>query len=43
MNDRWLGGTLTNWATVSNSIKRLRELDDMLAAGGPRASPRKNC
>ncbi len=33
MNDRWLGGTLTNWATVSNSIKRLRDLDDMLAAG----------
>ena len=30
MNDRWLGGTLTNWATVSNSIKRLRELDEML-------------
>jgi signal transduction histidine kinase len=29
MNDRWLGGTLTNWATVSNSIKRLRDLDDM--------------
>lgn len=34
MNDRWLGGTLTNWATVSNSIKRLRELDDTLQAGG---------
>jgi small subunit ribosomal protein S2 len=34
MNDRWLGGTLTNWATVSNSIKRLRELDDTLADGG---------
>ncbi len=33
MNDRWLGGTLTNWATVSNSIKRLRDLDDMLQAG----------
>jgi small subunit ribosomal protein S2 len=32
MNDRWLGGTLTNWATVSNSIKRLRDLDDMLAS-----------
>jgi len=34
MNDRWLGGTLTNWATVSNSIKRLRELDEMLQSGG---------
>jgi small subunit ribosomal protein S2 len=33
MNDRWLGGTLTNWATVSNSIKRLRELDETLEAG----------
>jgi small subunit ribosomal protein S2 len=33
MNDRWLGGTLTNWATVSQSIKRLRDLDDTLAAG----------
>jgi small subunit ribosomal protein S2 len=34
MNDRWLGGTLTNWATVSNSIKRLRDLDEMLEKGG---------
>jgi small subunit ribosomal protein S2 len=33
MNDRWLGGTLTNWATVSNSIKRLRELDETLQSG----------
>jgi len=33
MNDRWLGGTLTNWATVSGSIKRLRELDETLEAG----------
>ena len=24
MNHRWLGGTLTNWSTVSNSIKQLR-------------------
>lgn len=31
MNHRWLGGTLTNWATVSKSIKRLRELDEILA------------
>ncbi len=31
MNHRWLGGTLTNWTTVSNSIKRLRDLDDILA------------
>ncbi|MEL6725823.1 MAG: 30S ribosomal protein S2, partial [Pseudomonadota bacterium] len=31
MNHRWLGGTLTNWSTVSNSIKRLRELEETLA------------
>ncbi len=30
VNHRWLGGTLTNWKTISNSIKRLRELDDQL-------------
>jgi small subunit ribosomal protein S2 len=31
MNHRWLGGTLTNWKTVSQSIRRLRSLDDILA------------
>jgi small subunit ribosomal protein S2 len=30
VNSRWLGGTLTNWKTVSNSIRRLRALDEML-------------
>jgi len=30
VNARWLGGTLTNWSTISNSIKRLRELETML-------------
>lgn len=34
MNHRWLGGTLTNWSTVSNSIKRLKELEDMFESGG---------
>ncbi len=34
MNHRWLGGTLTNWKTVSQSIKRLDELDQKLAEGG---------
>jgi small subunit ribosomal protein S2 len=29
INHRWLGGTLTNWKTVSNSIRRLRQLDEM--------------
>jgi small subunit ribosomal protein S2 len=30
VNHRWLGGTLTNWRTVSGSIARLRELEGML-------------
>lgn len=30
VNHRWLGGTLTNWKTVSNSIRRLRELEELL-------------
>ncbi len=34
MNHRWLGGTLTNWSTVSNSIKQLRELNVMFESGG---------
>jgi len=34
MNHRWLGGTLTNWSTVSNSIKQLRELNAMFEGGG---------
>ena len=29
MNHRWLGGTLTNWKTISNSIRRLRELEEL--------------
>ncbi len=31
INHRWLGGTLTNWKTISNSIRRLRTLDEMLS------------
>ena len=31
VNHRWLGGMLTNWKTISNSIKRLKDLDDRLA------------
>ena len=34
MNSRWLGGTLTNWQTISNSIKRLRELESKLDGDG---------
>ncbi|MFV2052790.1 30S ribosomal protein S2 [Aliiroseovarius sp. YM-037] len=33
MNHRWLGGTLTNWKTVSNSISRLKAIDEKLAEG----------
>jgi len=33
VNHRWLGGMLTNWNTVSNSIKRLKEQDEILNAG----------
>lgn len=32
VNHRWLGGMLTNWKTISQSIKRLRELDERLTA-----------
>ena len=31
VNHRWLGGMLTNWKTISNSINRLRELEEQLA------------
>ncbi len=33
MNHRWLGGTLTNWKTVSNSINRLKQIDEVLTNG----------
>jgi small subunit ribosomal protein S2 len=29
INHRWLGGTLTNWRTISNSIKRLKSLEEL--------------
>jgi small subunit ribosomal protein S2 len=32
VNHRWLGGMLTNWKTITASIKRLRELDEMLSS-----------
>jgi len=34
VNHRWLGGMLTNWKTISNSIARLRKLDDILSSQG---------
>ena len=30
VNHRWLGGTLTNWKTITGSIKRLRQIEEML-------------
>ncbi len=33
VNSRWLGGTLTNWKTISKSIERMRNLDTMLEEG----------
>ncbi len=34
VNSRWLGGMLTNWKTISNSIKHLRALDEIIANNG---------
>jgi small subunit ribosomal protein S2 len=33
MNHRWLGGTLTNWKTVSQSIQRLKQIDEVMGNG----------
>ncbi len=33
MNHRWLGGTLTNWQTVSQSINRLKAIDEASSTG----------
>jgi small subunit ribosomal protein S2 len=33
MNHRWLGGTLTNWKTVSQSISRLKAIDEQMETG----------
>ncbi|MGC9292121.1 MAG: 30S ribosomal protein S2 [Acidobacteriaceae bacterium] len=33
INQRWLGGLLTNWATVQKSVKRLQEIDEMATDG----------
>ena len=41
MNSRWLGGTLTNWKTISNSIKRFRELEETLTEEGSQGLTKK--
>ena len=33
VTNRWLGGTLTNWATISRRIEKLKELEEMEASG----------
>ncbi|MQQ07147.1 30S ribosomal protein S2 [Epibacterium sp. SM1979] len=33
MNHRWLGGTLTNWKTVSQSIQRMKDIDERMETG----------
>jgi small subunit ribosomal protein S2 len=33
VNQRWLGGLLTNWVTIQKSVKRLQELDEMATDG----------
>ena len=33
VNHRWLGGMLTNWKTISSSIKRLKEIDSKIEKG----------
>ena len=41
INQRWLGGLLTNWITVQKSVKRLKELDDMATDGRYELLPKK--
>ena len=41
VNARWLGGMLTNWQTISNSIKRLRELENILGGDAAEALTKK--
>ena len=33
VNKRWLGGTLTNWKTIRGSIRRLHDIEEMVASG----------
>jgi len=41
INQRWLGGLLTNWVTVQKSVKRLKELDEMATDGAMNCCRRK--
>jgi small subunit ribosomal protein S2 len=42
VNHRWLGGMLTNWKTISQSIKRLRELDERLTSTAKKVTKKES-
>ncbi|MBF0440016.1 MAG: 30S ribosomal protein S2 [Magnetococcales bacterium] len=41
VNHRWLGGTLTNWKTIQDSIRRLKDIEKMKDDGSWQALPKK--
>ncbi len=41
VNSRWLGGTLTNWKTISNSIARLKKIEEMISTEAGAAYTKK--
>jgi len=41
VDHRWLGGMLTNWKTISQSIKRLRDLDEKLSSSNVRLTKKE--
>ena len=41
VNHRWLGGMLTNWKTISQSIKRLREIEEQMVSGNVQGLTKK--
>jgi small subunit ribosomal protein S2 len=41
VNHRWLGGMLTNFRTIHDRIRRMRELDEMVSGGGLEGLPKK--
>ena len=41
VNHRWLGGMLTNWKTISASIKRMRDIEEKMESGAVNALTKK--
>src|SRR5258708_25703379 len=41
VNERWLGGMLTNFSTIANRVKKMQEYERMKAAGDFEAMPKK--